>query len=327
MLIFTTTIWCHGTILSRMPSIKWQKRTVKIFWKELIKFSTLWCNKNRWCEAFITRSTTTSTYTTSTYRHSFATASSTTLTTIILFLNRHKWSSTACGSATIYFCRLYQRYYWCRTGHINTENNLRERFCEQYRSNCRFKYVEKIYSTETWMVCTTNKLNTTMRNAIENHYQDHAIVIHEITVVESMVGMFKQSGIYNKKPIESGYSGCRDEIWNFVSCWQALIESANEVLGIIEEEENHTGSVHFKSLHQFEIEGCKPSFSALSAIINCFHPIRKMQKVMETSNRPFLHHLLPQIESLKAKLHFVPNGIAQGSQPVFPDEITRSLEA
>lgn len=46
---------------------------------------------------------------------------------------------------------------------------------------------------------------------------------------------------------------------------------------------------------------------------------------METSSWPILHHLLSQLESLKTKLHFISNGIAQGSPPVCPDEITRSL--
>lgn len=50
-----------------------------------------------------------------------------------------------------------------------------------------------------------------------------------------------------------------------------------------------------------------------------------MQKIMETTSRPILHHVLPQLESLKSLLRFMSNGIAHGFPPKVPDIETLSL--
>lgn len=142
-----------------------------------------------------------------------------------------------------------------------------------------------------------------------------------------IVPIFKQRGISNKLPIDKRLiQATETRFGTFYIVAKRVTQSANEVLEIIEEEGKHIASDHFKSLHQFEIEGSNPLFPALYAINNFVHLISNLQNVIKTSNRPVLHYLLPKLESLKIKLSFMSKRIAQGSPPVFPDHITHSPE-
>ena len=258
---------------------------------------------------------------------SFATAPSTKLMVRLLFLKRHNGSSTATALRTLFddcvkenlgieLDELTARMTWVTDGASNMA------------ATAGATTSKKFELTEKWMACIVHQLNNVMRHAIETPDEKHKTARDDITSVKNIVRIFKQSGIANQLPIgQRLIQAAETRFGTYFTVAERFISSSSEVASILESEDKKKALEYFNSLTTAPVEdGKATSFTALNAIIKCFQPIRQMQKVMETTTRPILHHLLPQLQSLKTKLYFMANSVATGPSPP-TDEVTKSLAA
>lgn len=129
-------------------------------------------------------------------------------------------------------------------------------FVSNMTANAGSRTSKRFELTEKCMGCIAHELNTAMRNAVGNPYQSHSIVKHYIMEVKSILRILKQSGICNKLGIGKRLiKAAETRFGTFYTVSERFIESDNDFLEIMDEKENHMVSFHFKSLHQFGIEG------------------------------------------------------------------------
>lgn len=187
----------------------------------------------------------------------------------------------------------------------------------------------KVPYSHRWAGCITHQLNTVMKSTIESEIIKSSQIMKDLTVVKSVVGTVKHASLNDEMP--DGYALIQEVPTRFGTVYDVVerfLKSVSTLKQLVSTKAGDSAKKIDKQLSLLitsTISDGSITYPALQAIVTCLSPLRHSQTVLEASQKPTMHHVLPIIEELKGKLRLLSSGVPIDTTQEPPHELTQQL--